>query len=209
MKGFEADWRDAYPGINAVSLMEIKNPPDPKRLDLIPVVKYAIERKIASGKQDYWDAPAKLELAILLKDEKTAKKALSDALSSARVPWELETTARNLRLIRDKRTGISDQQIRITSSLLAGIVVILTSLIQLLKSHETWVIYRATANSMLGEKYMFTHNAGLYSTLPEDKRKSVFVERVEGIIAQEGTKYFSIHSQKSGTETAIPSSGNK
>ncbi len=103
MKGFEADWRDAYPGINAVSLMEIKNPPDPKRLDLIPVVKYAIERKIASGKQDYWDAAAKLELAIVVKDDKTAKKALSDALSSARVPWELETTARNLRLIREAR----------------------------------------------------------------------------------------------------------
>ena len=76
MKGFEADWRDAYPGINAVSLMEIKNPPDPKRLDLIPVVKYAIERKIASGKQDYWDVATKLELAILLKDEKTAEKSV-------------------------------------------------------------------------------------------------------------------------------------
>ncbi len=107
-------------------------------------------------------------------------------------------------------TGIGDDaQIRITSSILAGIVVILTSLLQLLKSHETWVIYRATANSLLGEKFMFKHNAGLYSNLPEGKKEKVFVERVEDIIAQESTKYFSIHSQKSGSETSIPTSQSK
>src|SRR5262249_19701566 len=27
LKGFEADWRDAYPGVNAVTLMELKEPP--------------------------------------------------------------------------------------------------------------------------------------------------------------------------------------
>ena len=89
-----------------------------------------------------------------------------------------------------------DPEIRIASSILAGILIVLTSLIQLLKSHETWVIYRATANSLLGEKYLFKNNVGLYSTLTEDKCKTAFVERVENIIAQESTKYFSIHSQK-------------
>jgi len=103
----------------------------------------------------------------------------------------------------------NDPQIRITSSILAGIVVILTSLIQLLKSHETWVIYRATANSLLGEKYIFKNNAGLYSNLTEDNRKTAFVERVENIIGQEGTKYFSIHSQKSESEKTISTSGPK
>ena len=29
LKGFEADWRDAYPGMNAVTLMELRQPPDP------------------------------------------------------------------------------------------------------------------------------------------------------------------------------------
>lgn len=32
LHGFEADWRDAYPGINTVTLMEVKEPPDPRRL---------------------------------------------------------------------------------------------------------------------------------------------------------------------------------
>jgi hypothetical protein len=29
LNGFEADWRDAYPGINAVTLMEVADPPTP------------------------------------------------------------------------------------------------------------------------------------------------------------------------------------
>ncbi len=103
LKGFEADWRDAYPGVNAVTLMELEDPPDPRRLQLIPVVTYAVERKIGAGKPDYWDYATLLELAVLAKDEEKAMKALSDALAAVREVWEPETTARNLRLIREAR----------------------------------------------------------------------------------------------------------
>jgi tetratricopeptide (TPR) repeat protein len=106
LKGFEADWRDAYPGINAVTLMELKEPPDPRREQLIPVVSYAVERRIASGKPDYWDHATRLELAVLAKDQQKAESALAYALAAVREPWEPETTARNLRLIcevREKR----------------------------------------------------------------------------------------------------------
>jgi tetratricopeptide (TPR) repeat protein len=102
-KGFEADWRDAYPGINAVTLMELKEPPDPRRLDLIPVVTYAVERRIAGGQPDYWDHATRLELAVLGKNEDKALQALGDALANIREPWEPETTLRNLRLIREAR----------------------------------------------------------------------------------------------------------
>ena len=40
-KGFETDWRDAYPGINAVTLMEVKEPPSAEREQLKPLVRYA------------------------------------------------------------------------------------------------------------------------------------------------------------------------
>jgi hypothetical protein len=103
LKGFEADWRDAYPGINAVTLMELRDPPDPRRLKLLPVVKYAVERKMAGGKPDYWDHATRVELAILDKDEATANTAAADALAAVREVWEPETTARNLRLIREAR----------------------------------------------------------------------------------------------------------
>ncbi|HEV2130051.1 MAG TPA: TRAFs-binding domain-containing protein, partial [Longimicrobiaceae bacterium] len=53
LHGFETDWRDAYPGVNAVTLMEISDPPDPCREKILPVVRYAVERRIITGKPDY------------------------------------------------------------------------------------------------------------------------------------------------------------
>src|SRR6266576_7349223 len=73
LRGFEADWRDAYPGINAVTLMELREPPDPRREKLFPVVSYAVERRIAAGKPDYWDYATRVELAVLANDEQAAE----------------------------------------------------------------------------------------------------------------------------------------
>lgn len=103
LRGFEADWRDAYPGINAVTLMELKDPPDARRLKLVSVLEYAVERRIATGNPDYWDHATRLELAVLAKDQGKAVEALCDALASVREVWEPETTVRNLRLIREAR----------------------------------------------------------------------------------------------------------
>jgi hypothetical protein len=83
--------------------MELKDPPDPRREKLIPVVTYAVERRIAAGKPDYWDHATRLELAVLAKDEQSALAALGDALAAVRESWEPETTVRNLRLIREAR----------------------------------------------------------------------------------------------------------
>lgn len=103
LRGFETDWRDAYPGINAVTLMELRNPPDPRREQLLPVVKYAVGRRIATGKPDYWDHATLLELAVLAKDEQGADDAAAASLAVLREGWEAETTERNLRLIREAR----------------------------------------------------------------------------------------------------------
>lgn len=108
LKGFEADWRDAYPGINAITLMEIKEPPDIRKEKIIPVVTYAVERRIEAGKPDYWDHATLLELAVLAKNEDAASTALGDTLASIREVWEPETTARNLRLIREAREKRND-----------------------------------------------------------------------------------------------------
>jgi tetratricopeptide (TPR) repeat protein len=108
LRGFEADWRDAYPGVNAVTLMEISEPPDPRREELVPVVRYAVRRRVAGGTPDYWDHATLLELAVLGCDEEGAAAALGDALAAVREPWEPETTARNLRLIREARDRRGD-----------------------------------------------------------------------------------------------------
>ena len=103
LSGFEADWRDAYPGVNAVTLMEVRDPPDPRRTKLIPVVSYAAERRVASGQADYWDHATLLELAVLAEDEAGAQDRLARALAMVRERWEPESTANNLKLIREAR----------------------------------------------------------------------------------------------------------
>ena len=108
-KGFEADWRDAYPGVNAVTLMSLRDPPDERRRELLPIVRYAIERKIAAGSPDYWDFATLVELGVLAEDESAARKALGKALACRPREWMAETTARNLRLLNETRRGRGEQ----------------------------------------------------------------------------------------------------
>lgn len=79
-----------------------------QRAKLLPIVTYAVERKVAGGRPDYWDHATLLELAVLNRAEAGAGRALSDALAAVREPWEPETTARNLRLIREAREMCGD-----------------------------------------------------------------------------------------------------
>ena len=104
LAGFEADWRDAYPGINAVTLMEMMPKADPRQQEILPVVRYSAARKAARA-PDYWDQATLLELAVLARDADDAEEKLGEALSVGRASWELESTARNLRLIREMREG--------------------------------------------------------------------------------------------------------
>lgn len=103
LKAFETDWRDAYPGFNAATLMTLRAPPDPRLGEFLPVVRYAVERKIESGKSDYWDHATMLELAVLANDENGAMDALDKAVAVMREHWQPQTTARNLQLIREAR----------------------------------------------------------------------------------------------------------
>lgn len=101
-KGFDADLRDPYPGINAVTLMELQEKPDPVQKDLLPVVRYAAKQRTQGG-GDYWDHATLLELAVLARDVDEARTAAGNALAVVRETWEPETTARNLRMIREAR----------------------------------------------------------------------------------------------------------
>lgn len=105
LRGFETDWRDAYPGVNAVTLMELADPPDPRRQRLAEIVSYAVERRLASGQGDYWDHATRLELALIRQDQAQAADALGDALACLREGWEAETTLNNLRAIADARAA--------------------------------------------------------------------------------------------------------
>jgi hypothetical protein len=107
LAGFEADWRDAYPGVNAVTLMSLADPPDPRREALVPVVAYAVRRRIAQGGGDYWDHATLFELAIIALDADMAAEAFADMTACAHEGWMRETTLRNasLLLASAKRAG--------------------------------------------------------------------------------------------------------
>ncbi len=111
VEGFEADWRDAYPGINAVTLLDVKG--DEKALaleaELLPVVRFSVRQRLRAAKPDYWDHATLLELAVLAGDRAQAEDALADALAAVRESWEPATTANNLRLIHEarRRRGVS------------------------------------------------------------------------------------------------------
>ncbi len=102
-KGFEADSRDAYPGVNAISLMEHQQPVSSKQKELLPVVSYAVEMVISHGRPDYWAYATRLEVAVLASDRERAGASLASALAESSEPWQRETTARNLGLIIDAR----------------------------------------------------------------------------------------------------------
>lgn len=103
LKGFEADWRDAYPGVNAVTLLELKGEKE-KITKLAPVVEYAVNRKLESKKPDYWDYATLLELAVIENDEAKAKEQLKKALAtSIEGDWMFDTTIKNLKLINQYR----------------------------------------------------------------------------------------------------------
>jgi len=105
VKGFESDWRDAYPGINAVQLMELREPPDPRQAELLPVVTYSLNRRIESKPPDYWDYATLLELALLDNNEQNAMNALANALAADPKGWQAQSTLETVRRLRRIRAA--------------------------------------------------------------------------------------------------------
>jgi hypothetical protein len=104
LAGFQADWRDAYPGVNAVTLMEMMDEPPPEQAEILPVVRYSAARK-AKTSADYWDHATLMELAVLARNQADALEQAEHTLAMATVGWPLESTEKTLRLIREMREG--------------------------------------------------------------------------------------------------------
>ncbi len=112
VSGFEADCRDSYPGINALTLLDLRGDAgsQAQKQRLLPIVAYAVDRRIGSGDADYWDYATRLELSVLADDATAAELALADALLQVRESWEPKNTLGNLCLIRAERRIRGDHQ---------------------------------------------------------------------------------------------------
>ena len=118
-RGFLSDQRDAYPGINAVTLLDVKGDDESLKLKkrLLPVVRFAVEQRLAATVPDYWDHATMLELAVLSDEPEQAMAHLADAVSVMRETWEAGTTANNLSMIERARKAHGDD-----TSWLAGVI---------------------------------------------------------------------------------------
>jgi hypothetical protein len=107
MSGFKADSRDAYPGINALTLLVAQGTKESldARDALLPVVRFAVEQKRARS-PDYWDHATLSELAVHAENPGDASRYLSDALASSDIESFMpKTTADNLGYLRRALTS--------------------------------------------------------------------------------------------------------
>jgi tetratricopeptide (TPR) repeat protein len=104
-KGFEADPRDYYPGVNAINLLIQKGDAEAlKKVErLLPLVSFAVERRGGASSADYWDLATDLELACIGEDWATANRILPKAILAATDSFKTATTLGNLRLLKQAR----------------------------------------------------------------------------------------------------------
>ena len=110
VEGFSTDWRDPYPGINAVTLLDIQGGEaavEQKRR-LLPVVRFAAEQRLRAPAADYWDHATMLEVAVHEDDRDQALDVLGSALAASTEGWQPRSTAGNLRMIERARLERGD-----------------------------------------------------------------------------------------------------
>jgi len=101
-KGFEADPRDYYPGVNAINLLMQKDDTEALKevARLLPLVSFAVERRGGASSGNYWDLATVLELACIGDDWATANQVLPKVILAATNSFETATTVANLRLLK-------------------------------------------------------------------------------------------------------------
>ena len=105
--GFDADWRDFYPGVNLVTLLAIKG--DEHLLkEYLPVVLFSTKQNITSGTPNYWDYATMVELEVIHRDYEKANAYLIDALPLITEGWMGKTTVNNLKLIKASRARLGE-----------------------------------------------------------------------------------------------------
>lgn len=108
LKGFKSNMHDAYPGINAATLLFIEDPGQAKLKELLPILRFTTNNKIDSRGADYWDYATLFELDILEQQIDSAQNNLELAAGYSPKSWMVETTLNNLEMIRKAREKRND-----------------------------------------------------------------------------------------------------
>ncbi len=117
LKGFEKDWRDTYPGINAAMLLTLCNPSDERVKQILPVIKYGIDRRIREDDVSYWDYATLLEIAVLERDDNSLRTLIPSLFAAEAESWQRETTFHNLDLYHQSRSLIDPSDAWLSSTI--------------------------------------------------------------------------------------------
>lgn len=109
-RGFEADWRDPYPGVNAITLRAVRGVLDDDFNELLHVVRYSVRRRLAAAHPEYWDHASSLQLAVIAGNRERATGALRGMITTAKESFEIATTLEGLTLLTEfcRRRGDSE-----------------------------------------------------------------------------------------------------
>jgi len=81
-----------------------------------------------------------------------------------------------------------------TAAGISALVTVLSSLLHAFKHKETWLSYRATYDALKREKYYYQAQVADYRDAAD--LESLFVQRVEGIMAHESAVWLSMQRRK-------------
>ena len=84
--------------------------------------------------------------------------------------------------------------LRISSTILASIIVAAASIGKLYKYQENWLNYRAVSETLKREEEFYQYEIGEYDIRSDRKRNKKLVERVESILSGSTSQFISIHS---------------
>lgn len=84
------------------------------------------------------------------------------------------------------------------------LIAIVEGLQQLNQYHSNWTNYRATAEALKHEKYLFLARAGPY--LGAATPFAMLAERIEALVSQENSKWFTAQSQKPASQNSTAGS---
>ena len=95
--------------------------------------------------------------------------------------------------------------IQLFTAIVTALILTLTSLLQLTKSQEDWILFRATAERLKSEYQSFVFAATPYYFEEKEekdiaKKNKLFVERIENIYLTEGSEFTLRHKQQSVNE---------
>ena len=95
-------------------------------------------------------------------------------------------------------TGTKVPNVALVIGGLGVLITILEGILQLYQFQQIWTVYRATAEALTHEKYLFLALAGPYAAAGVNP-PVLLAERIEAIMSQENTKWISLqeHSGKS------------